>query len=316
MIEKNRGGKIVMMNSKININWRQVNKESIELNSPFAIYYGEFKEKILPRYSRSVELKMFQAEIVYAINKFLCLTSKMLERYLKVKGYGSIEQKSIQKELSFMSDNGYLCKYQFKNPDGMFSSGKFYTIGRKGAAFIYTTILQRANKLGYIDQCDATQVKRLLASNQGLIAMMELKIIKDEEISVSKMITDEGFHLIDNKYLFRATGYVENSEDIIFIEPVRNEVNFEEIIFKKLKRIEKTLGREKCNVHKEKNIRIVILAESLAKMEYLMNIIDESKYRNIHSFYYSFDGLMYTDCEKKFYVKSRDLELAQRLIAV
>lgn len=305
-----------MMNSKLNVSWREVNAQSIEFNSPFAIYYGEYKEKILPRYSRSVELKVLQAEIVYAVNKFLCLTSKMLERYLKAKGYGDILQKSIQKELHFMSDNGYLCKYQFKNPNGMFSSGKFYTVGRKGAAFIYTNTLQRANKLGYIDQCDATQIKRLLASNQGLIAMMELKVIKDEEITVPKMIIDEGFHLLENKYLFRATGYVENSEEIILIEPVRNEVDFEETLFKKLKRMDKTLGREKCNLQKNKNIRVVIIAESLAKMEYLMNIIDESNYKNIHSFYYSFDGLMYTDSEKKFYVKSKDLEQAQILVAV
>jgi len=97
--------------------------------SPYEIYSGETIERFIPENPRSYKIKGIQKEILLAINIFMCLTSRMLVKYLNDKGY-DIEQKQIQKELKFLSQNDFLKKYQFKlvGDEKGVSSYKYYLI--------------------------------------------------------------------------------------------------------------------------------------------------------------------------------------------
>lgn len=294
------------MNKTISLNWKIIDSKSIELNSPYAVYAGEIMEKILPKNSKRVDLREIQGQIIYAIDKFLVLTSRMITSYLKFKGY-NVEQKQIQKELAFMSDNCYLNKYEFRTKDSKKSSFKCYTIGAKGNGFLKSMTGLRGHMLGYLDKCSPTQVKKILAANQALI---ELNLMNNSEMSVAKMIVDEGFHLFENKYLFRATGISENENSITILEPVRNDPDYKVETLKKLDRIEKTLGRSKCSVDSSKKITLIIVAEDVIKMQTLMNLIDETKYSHF-SVLYTYDTLLYSDCGDKLYRKTLDRSMVE-----
>ena len=304
------------MVNNVKMNWKDINMESVEMNSPYAVYPGESLVKILSKLSRPrrVELNQLQAHIIEATNLFLVLTSKLLTSYLNLRGI-NVQQRTIQKELVFLSENTYLNKYEFRHPEsGSYSSYKCYTVGRKGMGFLASTGV-RAQKMGYLDKCSPAQVKRILSSNQALIALMEEGMISGEGMSIAKIVTDDGFHLFENPYIFRASGYAESEADIIVIEPVRNENNYGAILLKKLKRMDKTLGRDKCNIDTSKKVKVIIVAESLMKMQELMNIIDETVYKRFEV-QYSYDTLMYSNSECKLYKKSDDMKYVEPLLAV
>ena len=173
----------------------------------------------------------------------------------------------------------------------------------------------KAQKTGYLDKCTPTQIKRILSSNQVLIALKKDYIINGEEISVAKIVTDEGFHIFENPYIFRASGYVEGESDITVIEPVRNEEDGNAILLNKLKRMDKTLGRRKCNIDTDKKIHVILVAEDLMKMENLMSIVDETTYKRF-DIEYSYDTLMYSESKCKLYKKSNDMKFVEPLLAV
>ena len=56
------------MTNNVKINWKDVNMESVEMNSPYALYDGETFAKVLLEGSRPrrVELSQLQAHIIEA----------------------------------------------------------------------------------------------------------------------------------------------------------------------------------------------------------------------------------------------------------
>ena len=127
----------------------------------------------------------------------------------------------------------------------------------------------------------------------------------------------QGFHLFGNKYLFRATGISESERGITILEPVRSVQDYKDEMLKKLDRIEKTLGREKCSIDLSKEITLIIVAEDIIKMQALMNIIDERKYSHF-AIQYTYDTLLYSEGSNKLYRKVLDgkvVELVEHIAA-
>jgi len=280
--------------------------------SPYEIYSGETIERFIPENPRSYKIKGIQKEILLAINIFMCLTSRMLVKYLNDKGY-DIEQKQIQKELKFLSQNDFLKKYQFKlvGDEKGVSSYKYYSIGFKGKAFLYNECNIYAKKMGYMEQCTVSEVKKVLSANQVII---ELGLANEMDVSVVKMVVDEGFHLFNNKNLFRAIGYCESENKINIIEPVRSVLTYEKDLIEKLKRIERTLECDKCNIDIKKDITIIIVAENYSKMRYIMSWC-EDKYKNFRMLF-TYDTLFISSSKHKFFSVSECNETAEQLMVI
>lgn len=304
--------KINMKKNNVKIDWKNVDEKSIKMNSPFSVYPGEFMERNRPTFPRRIDLNRLQVEIILAVEKFLVLTSRLITTYLNNKGF-VCDQKTVQKEILCLSENSYLNKYTIRSSkESSRASYKVYTIGRKGIGFIFYTYNRYVEKVNYIEKCTVSQIKKILSSNQVLI---EMNFMNKSEVYVAKMVVDEGFHLIGNNNLFRASGRVEDEKNILIIEPVRNEADFDITLIHKLKRIKKTLLSKKCNIDTTKKITILIVAESIMMMQQLINIVDENDYVNVN-IKYSYDTLFVNETKNKFYKKSKDLKRAECLIAI
>lgn len=298
--------------SNVRMRWSNVNTESIMVDSPYQIYPGEIMKKIIPDNPRRLNLSSLQAEIVLATNQLLVVTSRLLTKYLNIKGI-EVEQKKVQKQIAYLADNNYLNKFLFCNPDkGIQASYKVYTVGHKGKGFLYSTYNIQTQKVGFLEQCNVAQIKRILASNQLLI---DTKLVSRMDFSVAKMVTDDGFHLLKNKKLFRSIGFCQNDDCIKIIEPVRQESTYEKDVMDKLKRIEKTLSSKKCNIDVNKRITVILMAESYGRMENIMNLVNEKQYK-CFDIVYTYDTLIACDEKNKFFKKCSDMENVEQLVAV
>lgn len=298
--------------STVNMKWSNVNMNSVLGNSPYEIYPGEMIQRITPDNPKRIELHGLQAEILLTVNRFLVMTSRLVTKYLNLKGI-TVEQRDVQREMKKLAKNDYLNKYHFVLPDkGRCSEYKFYTVGHKGRGFLYSRYNINAEKVGYLEQCSAKQMKKILASNQLLI---ETELVNKMNFSVVKMIVDEGVHIIKNTRLFRALGFCQDKERIMIIEPVRMDDTYIKDILEKLNRIDRTIGSKKCNIDSSKKITVAIVAESYTRMEALMNCINERDYKNF-DIVYTYDTLLVCDEDKKLYRKCSDMKTVEQLIAV
>ena len=135
--------------------------------SPFATYKDEKVTRYTVDCPRGHFLNDLDKAILLCLNKYLILTSKLLEQALRNIGLENFEQKDLQIQLKFLSQSNFVQKGEFSSPNGK-SAAKFYILGNRGRAFL-NSIGETVILTNYLASLDTIGIKKVLSANQFAI---------------------------------------------------------------------------------------------------------------------------------------------------
>ncbi len=274
-----------------------MNKIELESTlSPFAVREGEELIRVMPRIDcHYIELNEQQKNIICAVNKWLILNSYLLQCYLNKIGI-KITQKECKYQLKLLSQNNYLQKMEF-HMNGTTANCRAYSVGRKGRGWL-SAAGKSIRLSGYIDQCRALQVKKILSANQMIIGISNAGLFRNA--GTAQIIKYNGKRK-SKKYIFRAYGFINDERGSYIVEPYRNEKRCIDNLKEKLKRMDIVLRHEKdCSIKFANNLEILIVAENKYQMEGLMEVLQRHSYKAF-SLAFSYDRALLEQEEKIFY---------------
>lgn len=224
--------------------------------SPFAVYPGErisIREVPSPRHMYITDID----KVILAVtNKYLVLTSRLLQHALKNAGMVGVEQKDLQHRLHMLADAAYLQSARFTNEDGTYAAGMVYSIGYRGRGYLKSTMGVQPRLSGYIAQMDSSTVKRYLSVNQYLI---QTKDYKATEVGHTLLVPEPKKDRPDK--IFRAYGMVQEENKTVIVDAVRKDID-KEYLLERLERMNDTISHRNCNTQVHKTVELVLIAES------------------------------------------------------
>lgn len=290
---------------KINaININNPINETAEKISPFAVVNGEYiNSNITTEYGYSFPLHEEDKLILIVTNKFLLLTSALIEKILTNHGM-EITQHEIQLRLRKLSNSQYLDKMEFCSENGK-SSSKFYKVGYRGRGFLKSMNI-KPNHPNYIAEIDATQAKKILSSVQYLIrSNTDFDSIN---VCMACFVPSENENEKATE-IFRSQATIQTENTSIFVEAVRNNTSIEDLK-NKLNRMNRVFMSPQTNIRCV-NPTLVLICENLHHMLSTMKRIRKHIHCNF-DVYYTCDTAVYEDANNLY----RSQSFLEMLLAV
>lgn len=282
-----------------------MNEKELEKKSPFAVCEGETFEQVSVDGAHYVDLTDFQSEIIKSINQFLVMTRLQVTQSLLYKGF-TTEPEIVSRQLKYLMKNGYIDGFNFKDNEGNIKT-RFYMVGRKGGGWL-ASVKEPRRLHGYLQQCTLVQIKKILSANQ---AVFSLGLINEGNCISSKIIkNNQEYHA---ELLFRAGTIVQGNGRNIMLESVRKISGYEEELYEKLKRINKTIHSQKSEVLPSQDNSIIIVSEDREMMEYLIKLFERKHYKEF-SVFITYDRLLVSEEEDKLF-QIRKKSILKRILA-
>lgn len=248
--------------------------------SPFS-YFPDERLNILHPHNRTARMPLtltdLDKQLLGMIDRALVATSSLLHRHLERMG-SRTPIYDVRSALDRLSKHQYLTKMEFMTPDKC-SLVKIYSLGRYGREFI-RSLGQQPNQTRYLNTLDSLHCKKLLSAYQFMIGQNCFAGANAIEMAPRiQEITAPGYH---TDCVFRPQAMV-NTDDgrTIFILSVRKDPAPLTELTSKLSRMEQTLKptrRNNLNAHVEKNVEVVLVCETAAHMETVLNAFREDHF--------------------------------------
>ncbi len=246
--------------------------------SPFAIF-SQTEELVKTEYepiNHTLQLREIDELIIVLTNKFLIVTSIMLENILNDRFGVQTEKKEIQVRVKQLAHYEYLNSYRFKDfTNGTQSANKIYTVGWRGVGFLKAKGV-KPNLVGYINNnLNNVQAKKILSVNQYLIKS-EFRL---DDFCVAEIVRNNNFKDGESDTIFRPHAIINTDTDTIIVESVRKNDGYLEEISKKITRICKTIKKNCESVKHPDNITLMLIGEDSSHIEFVVKYLN-----SIHPF--------------------------------
>ena len=160
--------------------------------------------------------------------------------------------------LKKLKTKSFIKKVEFYNQstESMKSSFRAYTLGQHGVGILYASQI-KPKLQGYINAMSTSTIKKTLAVNQLIIAMLEYHSGSFETHSVvlNKDRTEDGF-------IIRPNAIVKNENGVYFIDCIRRDDGWKEEFADRLSRYNKVINDyDSLNYKFSKKPKLIVLAE-------------------------------------------------------
>lgn len=274
--------------------------------SPFSIYPGDSHKLILPLKRTSPSEVDYLLDIGFIgdienviltiANNLIYFTSHQANQLLELAGI-KIDFKKTQYILKKLKDKSFLRQIEFlsENNNEKKSSFKAYTLGQHGAGIFYARG-SKARLQGYIKEMPTANIKKVLAANQLLIA-----VIQSTNASFESLLCV--FDKNDSKNnIIRPQAILQSYNETYFIECTRRIDGWVENFKERLVRYEKVIEHyDTLNVKLSKTPRMIFLAEDFEHMLEIQKLT--AQYNDIIKIF-TYDLAIYENVHTAFYKNS------------
>lgn len=274
--------------------------------SPFSIYPGDSHKLILPLKRTS------QAEVDYLLdigfigdienailtiaNNLIYFTSHQVHQLLELAGI-RVDFKKIQYILKRLKDKSFLRQIEFfsENNSEKKSSFKAYTLGQHGAGIFFARG-SKARLQGYIKEMPTANIKKALAANQLLIAVMQSTTASFESLLCVFDKNDSKDNII------RPQAILKSNNETYFIECTRRTDGWVEDFKERLVRYKKVIDHyDTLNVKLSKVPSMIFIAEDFKHMLEIQKLT--AQYNDIIKLF-TYDLAIYENVHTAFYKNS------------
>ena len=274
--------------------------------SPFSIYPGDSHKLILPLKRTS------QAEVDYLLdigfigdienailtiaNNLIYFTSHQVHQLLEIAGI-RVDFKKIQYILKKLKDKSFLRQIEFfsENNSEKKSSFKAYTLGQHGAGIFFARG-SKARLQGYIKEMPTANIKKALAANQLLIAVMQSTNASFESLLCVFDKNDSKDNII------RPQAILQSNNETYFIECTRRTDGWVEDFKERLVRYKKVIDHyDTLNVKLSKVPSMIFIAEDFKHMLEIQKLT--AQYNDIIKLF-TYDLAIYENVHTAFYKNS------------
>lgn len=274
--------------------------------SPFSIYPGDSHKLILPLKRTS------QAEVDYLLdigfigdienailtiaNNLIYFTSHQVHQLLELAGI-RVDFKKIQYILKRLKDKSFLRQIEFfsENNSEKKSSFKAYTLGQHGAGIFFARG-SKARLQGYIKEMPTANIKKALAANQLLIAVMQSTNASFESLLCVFDKNDSKDNII------RPQAILQSNNETYFIECTRRTDGWVEDFKERLVRYKKVIDHyDTLNVKLSKVPSMIFIAEDFKHMLEIQKLT--AQYNDIIKLF-TYDLAIYENVHTAFYKNS------------
>lgn len=274
--------------------------------SPFSIYPGDSHKLILPLKRTS------QAEVDYLLdigfigdienailtiaNNLIYFTSHQVHQLLELAGI-RVDFKKIQYILKRLKDKSFLRQIEFfsENNSEKKSSFKAYTLGQHGAGIFFARG-SKARLQGYIKEMPTANIKKALAANQLLIAVMQSTNASFESLICVFDKNDSKDNII------RPQAILQSNNETYFIECTRRTDGWVEDFKERLVRYKKVIDHyDTLNVKLSKVPSMIFIAEDFKHMLEIQKLT--AQYNDIIKLF-TYDLAIYENVHTAFYKNS------------
>lgn len=240
--------------------------------SPFATYKNEKVTRYTVDCPRGHFLNDLDKAILLCLNKYLILTSKLLEQALRNIGLENFEQKDLQIQLKFLSQSNFVQKGEFSSPNGK-SASKFYILGNRGRGFL-NSIGETVILTNYLASLDTIGIKKILSANQfAIFTSSDFNKVKTcQTIFVPDTNEEKRSNII-----FRPQSLLFENDQTIIVETIRQEDDWKTHALDKLHRINKVLNNKRKTNIEITNPSLVLICESEEHMHQVIELIANQK---------------------------------------
>ena len=274
--------------------------------SPFSIYPGDSHKLILPPKRTS------QAEVDYLLdigfigdienailtiaNNLIYFTSHQVHQLLELADI-RVDFKKIQYILKRLKDKSFLRQIEFfsENNSEKKSSFKAYTLGQHGAGIFFARG-SKARLQGYIKEMPTANIKKALAANQLLIAVMQSTNASFESLLCVFDKNDSKDNII------RPQAILQSNNETYFIECTRRTDGWVEDFKERLVRYKKVMDHyDTLNVKLSKVPSMIFIAEDFKHMLEIQKLT--AQYNDIIKLF-TYDLAIYENVHTAFYKNS------------
>lgn len=274
--------------------------------SPFSIYPGDSHKLILPLKRTS------QAEVDYLLdigfigdienailtiaNNLIYFTSHQVHQLLELAGI-RVDFKKIQYILKRLKDKSFLRQIEFfsENNSEKKSSFKAYTLGQHGAGIFFARG-SKARLQGYIKEMPTANIKKALAANQLLIAVMQSTTASFESLLCVFDKNDSKDNII------RPQAILQSNNETYFIECTRRTDGWVDDFKERLVRYKKVIDHyDTLNVKLSKAPSMIFIAEDFKHMLEIQKLT--AQYNDIIKLF-TYDLAIYENVHTAFYKNS------------
>lgn len=274
--------------------------------SPFSIYPGDSHKLILPPKRTS------QAEVDYLLdigfigdienailtiaNNLIYFTSHQVHQLLELADI-RVDFKKIQYILKRLKDKSFLRQIEFfsENNSEKKSSFKAYTLGQHGAGIFFARG-SKARLQGYIKEMPTANIKKALAANQLLIAVMQSTNASFESLLCVFDKNDSKDNII------RPQAILQSNNETYFIECTRRTDGWVEDFKERLVRYKKVIDHyDTLNVKLSKVPSMIFIAEDFKHMLEIQKLT--AQYNDIIKLF-TYDLAIYENVHTAFYKNS------------
>lgn len=274
--------------------------------SPFSIYPGDSHKLILPlKRTSQAEVDFlldigFIGDIENAIltiaNNLIYFTSHQVHQLLEIAGI-RVDFKKIQYILKKLKDKSFLRQIEFfsENNSEKKSSFKAYTLGQHGAGIFFARG-SKARLQGYIKEMPTANIKKALAANQLLIAVMQSTNASFESLLCVFDKNDSKDNII------RPQAILQSNNETYFIECTRRTDGWVEDFKERLVRYKKVIDHyDTLNVKLSKVPSMIFIAEDFKHMLEIQKLT--AQYNDIIKLF-TYDLAIYENVHTAFYKNS------------
>lgn len=271
--------------------------------SPFSIYPGDSHKLILPQKKTSIDEVDYLLDIGYigdienailtVIHKMYYVTSLQICQMLILAGI-DIKQQNVQYSIRKLKNKNFIKQIEFfsEEDETVKSSFKAYTLGYHGLGILRA----RGNKAkvqGYISEIPTANLKRVLATNQLLISIMQTSPFTFESIPI---IFDDSN---SQDIIIRPQAILQNGNDTYFVECTRKEADWQASLCERMVRYQRVIENyETLNIEFSKAPSMIFLAEDYEHMLEIHRLTAE--YTDIIKLY-TYDLALYENVHTAFY---------------
>ena len=274
--------------------------------SPFSIYPGDSHKLILPLKRTS------QAEVDYLLdigfigdienailtiaNNLIYCTSHQVHQLFEIAGIRT-DFKKIQYILKKLKDKSFLRQIEFfsENNSEKKSSFKAYTLGQHGAGIFFARG-SKARLQGYIKEMPTANIKKALAANQLLIAVMQSTTASFESLLCVFDKNDSKDNII------RPQAILQSNNETYFIECTRRTDGWVDDFKERLVRYKKVIDHyDTLNVKLSKAPSMIFIAEDFKHMLEIQKLT--AQYNDIIKLF-TYDLAIYENVHTAFYKNS------------
>ncbi len=242
-------------------------QENATAKSPFSVYAEENHKLILPEKRTSLDeidflldkgyIGEFEKLLLIITNNMCFATSRQLTQMFNLAGF-NIDQAKTQSMLKKLKTKSFIKQVEFYNQsnESMKSSFRAYTLGQHGVCILYASQI-KPKLQGYINAMSTSTIKKTLAVNQLIIAMLEYHSGSFETHSVvlNKDRTEDGF-------IIRPNAIVKNENGAYFVDCIRRDDGWKEEFADRLSRYNKVINDyDSLNYKFSKKPKLIVLAE-------------------------------------------------------